>query len=178
MLATIRVDNGPESLVVDAARGRAYTHRWQASTPAIELNTRKVVSEWANGCAGSRGIDVEPEHGFVLFACNDGMLWVIDPEHEGKIVSTVTAGAGYDVIGYNRQLRHVYLAGGKCACLTTVGMSTSGELSVLRRVDAPKDTHCAVADERRRVGVSTIAGARAKSCRPRARESLMQCLHG
>lgn len=146
-VATIRVDNGPESLVIDAARGRAYTHRWQASTLAIDVKTRQIVGEWKNGCASSRGIDLEPEHGFVFAACGEGRLSVLDPEHDGAIVSSMADGSGYDVMGYNGSLRHAYLAGSKCACMTTFGVSSAGELSVLGRVEAPDDTHCVVADD-------------------------------
>lgn len=143
---TIAVANGPESLVIDGPRGRAYTHQWQANTIGIDVRTRAIVGTWPNGCAASRGIDLEPEHGWVLAACNEGTLTVLDPAQNGRIVSALASGAGYDVIGYARTTRHVYLAGGACACLTVVGLAPSGKLGVLGRFDAPSDTHCAVAD--------------------------------
>jgi hypothetical protein len=145
--ATIRVDNGPESLVIDAARGRAYTHHWQKSSVSIDLKTHAIVRTWENGCAASRGIELEPEHGWVLTACSEGTVTVADPE-TGHILSSVAAGAGYDVMGYARDRRHVYVAGTACACLTMLGLSPRGDLSVLGRFDAPSDTHCAVADDR------------------------------
>lgn len=144
--ATIPVANGPESLVIDATRGRAYTHHWQASTLAFDVKTRSIVAEWKNGCASSRGIDVEPEHGYVFAACSEGTVTVLDAARDGRIVSSLAKGAGYDVIGYSPALRHLYLAGGACACLVTLGVAQTGELSFLGRVDAPSDTHCAVAD--------------------------------
>jgi DNA-binding beta-propeller fold protein YncE len=146
-VAVIPVPNGPESLVIDAARGRAYTHEWQANTIAVDLHSRAVVGRWPNGCAASRGIDVEPEHGWVLAACNEGTLTVLDPGAGGRIVASVAAGSGYDVMGYARSTRHAYLAGGACGCLTVVGLSQEGSLGVLGRFEAPSDTHCAVADE-------------------------------
>lgn len=146
-IASIPVPNGPESLVIDPARGRAYTHEWQAKTLAIDLRGRAVVERWDNGCAASRGIDLEPEHGFVLAACNEGTLTVLDPDG-GRIVDTLAAGAGYDVIGYARSSRHVYLAGSACACLTVMGLARDGSLGLLGRFDAPSDTHCVVADDR------------------------------
>jgi DNA-binding beta-propeller fold protein YncE len=147
-VAWIDVPNGPESLVVDQARGMAYTHEWQKRTIAIDVKRRAVVGAWPNGCAASRGIDVEPEHGWVLAACNEGTLAVLDPNDGGRIVSAIAAGAGYDVIGYARTTRHVYLAGSACACLTVVGLATDGRLRVLGRFDAPSDTHCVAADDR------------------------------
>jgi hypothetical protein len=147
-VASIPFENGPESLVIDQARGRAYTHHWQATTAGIDVQTRAVFGTWPNGCAASRGIDVEPEHGWVLAACNEGTLTVLDPQNDGRIVASIAAGAGYDVMGYARTTRHAYLAGGACGCLTVIGLSTSGTLGVLGRFDAPSDTHCAVADDR------------------------------
>lgn len=147
-VATIPVENGPESLVIDPVRGRAYTHHWQSSTVGIDVRTRALLGTWPNGCAASRGIELEPEHGWVLAACNEGTLTVLDPEQGGRVLSVLAAGAGFDVMGYARSTRHVYLAGGACACLTVVGLAPTGTLSVLGRFDAPSDTHCAVADDR------------------------------
>ena len=145
-VALVPVENGPESLVIDGARGRAYTHHWQGSTIGFDLRTRERIGEWPNGCASSRGIDVEPEHGWVLAGCSEGTLSILDPER-GAIIDTLSAGAGYDVLGYARTSRHVYLAGSSCRCLSVVGLGPTGKLDFLGRFDAPAGTHCAVADD-------------------------------
>ncbi len=146
-VASIGVDNGPESLVIDEARGRAYTHHWQASTIAIDLKSRAIVGEWKNGCASSRGIEVEPEHGWVLSACSEGTVTVADPVR-GAILSSQSAGSGNDVMGYARSTRHVYVAGSSCGCLVVLGLTNGGSLDVLGRFDAPSATHCVTADDR------------------------------
>jgi DNA-binding beta-propeller fold protein YncE len=145
--ASVAVANGPESLVIDATRGRAYTHRWQASTVAVDLKTRAVVAEWPNGCAASRGIALDEDRGWLFSGCNEGTAAVLDVAHEGRIVSTIARGSGYDVIGYAPALGHLYLAGSACGCLTIVGVSPSGALSLLDRMDAPSSTHCVTADD-------------------------------
>lgn len=63
------------------------------------------------------------------------------------MLSTLARGSGFDVIGYAAQLGHVYLAGSACGCLVTLGVSASGVLSFISRVDANMSTHCAVADD-------------------------------
>lgn len=151
--STIHVPNGPESLVVDQVRGRAYTHEWEARTLAFDVRSHAQVGSWSNGCAASRGIDLEPEHGWVLAACNEGTLTVLDAANDGHVVDVLSAGGGYDVIGYARGKRHVYLAGSSCGCLTIMGLLPTGKLSFLERLDAPSDTHCAVADDRGHVFV-------------------------
>ncbi len=145
--ATIHIDDGPESLVIDPARGRAYTHRWRGSTLAIDVHARTIVGAWKNGCHGSRGIELEPEHGFVLVACSEGRMSILDPLHGGKLIASIAEGSGFDVMGYNPRLRHAYLAGGKCGCMTMIAVSAAGTLTPLGRVEAPKDTHCVVADD-------------------------------
>jgi hypothetical protein len=56
-------------------------------------------------------------------------------------------GSGFDVIGYAPHLGHLYLAGSACGCLVTLGVSASGALSFISRVNAAGSTHCAVADD-------------------------------
>jgi DNA-binding beta-propeller fold protein YncE len=143
----VQVDNGPESLVVDDSRGRVYTHRWQATSVAIDVHTQQIVGEWPNGCAASRGIALDESRGFLFAACSEGTATVLDVDHEGAILSTLARGSGFDVMGYSPSLGHLYLAGSSCACLVTLGVSDSGELHFLARDTAPRSTHCAVADD-------------------------------
>jgi hypothetical protein len=147
-VATLPITNGPESLVIDQARGRAYTHHWQRSTMGFDVRTRTLVGEWPNGCAASRGIEVEPEHGWVFAACSEGTLTVLDPSKGGRILDALPSGAGYDVMGYAPVTRHAFLAGSACGCLSVLGLSPAGKLDFLGRFDAPTNTHCAVADDR------------------------------
>jgi DNA-binding beta-propeller fold protein YncE len=159
-VGSIAISNGPESLVIDAARGRAYSHHWQASTVAIDLISREILGDWPNGCAASRGIEVDAAHGFVFAACNEGTVSVLDPANNGHILSTISKGAGYDVVGFNPNLRHLYLAGSACGCLTTLGVSSSGQLTFLGRDDAPSDTHCVTADDLGNAWICDPAGGR------------------
>jgi DNA-binding beta-propeller fold protein YncE len=154
------VDNGPESLVIDNRQGRAYTHRWQRSTVAIDVKTRAVVGDWPNGCAASRGIAVDEEHGFLFVACWEGTVTVLDSAHDGHLLSTIARGSGYDVIGYAPRLGHLYLAGSSCGCLVVIGVSAWGSLSFLGRLGAAGSSHCAVADDRGQAWVCDPDGGR------------------
>lgn len=146
-IAAIPVDNGPESLVIDQTNGRAYTHHWQSSSIVFDVVTRAPIAEWSNGCAASRGLDVDAARGFFFAGCNEGTLSVLDTR-DGHIISSLARGSGFDVVGYNPGLGHVYLAGTACACLVVAGVSPSGVLSYLGRFDATSSAHCAVADNR------------------------------
>jgi DNA-binding beta-propeller fold protein YncE len=145
--AVVAVTNGPESMVIDTTRGRAYTHRWQATTVAIDLQTRSIVAEWQNGCAASRGIALDEARGFLFASCSEGTTAVLDAGNGGKILSTMARGSGFDVMGYSPQTGHLYLAGSSCGCLVTLGVSAQGTLTFISRVNASGSTHCAVADD-------------------------------
>jgi DNA-binding beta-propeller fold protein YncE len=145
--AVVAVSNGPESMVIDNTRGRAYAHRWQATTVAVDLRTRAIVAEWQNGCAASRGIALDEARGFLFASCSEGTTSVLDAANDGRILSSMARGSGFDVIGYAPQTGHLYLAGSSCGCLVTLGVSAQGTLSFLSRVNASGSTHCAVADD-------------------------------
>jgi DNA-binding beta-propeller fold protein YncE len=146
-VGTIPVDNGPESLVIDESAGRAYTHRWQSSTVVIDVKSRKIIAEWPNGCASSRGLAVDEGRKFFFAGCSEGTVSVLDAAHGGRILSSIARGSGFDVIGYNPTLGHVYAAGTSCACLVILGVSGTGALSFLGRFHATSSAHCAAADD-------------------------------
>ena len=147
-VATIRVDNGPESLVIDQAAGRAYAHRWQSSTVVLDVRAHAIVAEWPNGCAASRGLAVDAAHSFFFAGCLEGTVSVLDAAHDGRVLSSIARGSGFDVLGFSPSLGHLYLAGTSCACLVVLGVSSAGQLSFLGRFAATSSAHCAAADDR------------------------------
>jgi DNA-binding beta-propeller fold protein YncE len=159
-IATIPLSNGPESLVIDQLAGRAYTHRWQSTTVVLDVRTRAVIAEWPNGCAASRGLAVDEKRGFFFAGCLEGTLSVLDAAHDGRVLSSIARGAGYDVIGYSPSLGHVYLAGTTCRCLTVLGVSATGGLTFLGRFDATSAAHCAASDDRGHAWVCDPDGGR------------------
>ena len=156
----VAVGNGPESLVVDPSRNRAYAHRWQSSTVAIDISSRSIVAEWPNGCAGSRGIALDGARGWLVAGCDEGTVSVLDVDRGGAIVSTIARGSGFDVIGYDPTLAHVYAAGPSCRCLVMLGIDAGGSLSFLGRFAAPGGAHCVTADTRRHAWVCDPDGGR------------------
>jgi hypothetical protein len=66
-LVDISVPDGPESLVMDGDRKRAYSHTWAGQSFAIDLRAHKLVSTWTNRCRQSRGIALDAKRGW-LFA--------------------------------------------------------------------------------------------------------------
>ena len=149
----LAVPGGPESLVVDAAHGRAYTHLWESTTLAIDLKSRAIVARWANGCKGSRGIALDAERGFLFAGCAEGKAVVLDLSHNGAVLSSLSAGSGVDIIAYDPGLAHLYLPGGKSETMAILGVSKAGKLSLLSTVKTARSAHCVAADDRHQAWV-------------------------
>ncbi len=145
-LARIAVPGGPESLVVDETRHRAYTHLWEGTSLAIDLKDRKIAARWPNGCGGSRGIALDEAKGFLFVGCAEGRAAVLDVAHDGQELSRATTGSGVDIIDYDPSRAHLYVPGAKSATLTILGVSDDGRLSVLGSSDVAKGSHCVATD--------------------------------
>jgi DNA-binding beta-propeller fold protein YncE len=151
--AVIAVKGGPESLVIDAKRGRAFAHLWSGTSVAIDLHQRAIVARWPNGCSGSRGIALDEARGFLFVGCAEGRAVVLDVDHDGKELSHAPTGSGVDIIDYDAQRGHLYIAASKSATLTILGLSGTGALTVLGTFDAAKGSHQATTDGSGRVFV-------------------------
>jgi len=142
--AAIAVPGGPESLVIDTAHGRAYTHLWKGKTVAIDLRTHAVAPPIANGCEASRGIEVDPPHEFVFAGCADGKLAVVSGD---RVISSITPVRGMDIIAWSSAKRHVYLAGSQSADVAIIGVSGRGELTPLGKAVGAQGGHCVTTDD-------------------------------
>ena len=148
----ISIPGGPESLIVDNKRGRAYTHLWTDTTLAIDLKSRTVSARWKNGCKGSRGVAMDDARGFLFVGCEEGKLTVLDL-HTGAQLGSASSGSGVDIIAYNSRLAHTYLPGEESGTMAIIGISDKGAATVLGTVKTAEGAHCAAADDRDQVYV-------------------------
>jgi hypothetical protein len=155
----VEVPGGPEALVVDVARARAYSNLWKGTTVAISLRNRSVAARWANGCAGSRGLALDPDRGFLFVGCAEGAGVALDAK-TGKLLSRLRAGDGVDVIAYSPGLRHLYLPGGKSGTLSILSVGAGGALALAGEVPTAPGGHCAAADASGHVYVCDPRGGR------------------
>jgi outer membrane protein assembly factor BamB len=144
---TLDIPGGPESLVIDTARGRAYTHTWDDASVAIDLRSHKEVARWKNGCKGSRGIALDEKRGLLFVGCDEGKATALDLGQNGKQVGEASTGHGVDIIAYAPSLGHLYVPGGGSATLTILGVDASGKLDVLGSVAVAADSHCVATDD-------------------------------
>jgi DNA-binding beta-propeller fold protein YncE len=143
----ISIPGGPESLVIDATRGRAYTHTWADASVAIDLASHKELARWSNGCKASRGIAIDEKRGFLFVGCDEGKAIALDLTHGGKQIGIAATGKGVDIIAYSVGLAHLYVPGGDSATLTILGVTAAGRLDVLGSVAVAANSHCVAADD-------------------------------
>jgi hypothetical protein len=146
-VAALTISGGPESLVVDAARGVAFTHLWKGKTVAISLKTRAIVSTWTNGCERSRGLDVDAARDFLFVSCGEGKVVVLDAK-SGRILDLTSAGEGLDVIAYDAAHARLHVAAGKSATWTALSVSSEGKLAVVATKPTAAGSHCVTVDAR------------------------------
>ncbi len=147
--AFLMVPAGPESLVIDPDRGRAYANRWSGTTVALDLRARAEVARWPNGCKGSRGLALDGARGYLFGGCAEGKAVALDVRN-GYPLGDLATGAGVDIIDYDPGLSHLYVPGARSATLTIAGVSARGGLSLLGTVGTAPGAHCVVADGRGR----------------------------
>jgi DNA-binding beta-propeller fold protein YncE len=142
---SIPVPGGPESLVVDSERARAYTHLWSGTTLAFDVRHRAEAARWENGCRGSRGIALDPGGGRLFAGCAEGRAVSLETS-SGRILDRFDSGDGVDIIDYDPNLRHLYLPGGKSATMAILEVSTDGKFRLARTVPTASGAHCVVSD--------------------------------
>jgi DNA-binding beta-propeller fold protein YncE len=138
----IPVSGGPEFLEIDAATKRAYTNTTTA-TVAIDVAGHTVVSTWPNGCATSRGLALDSTNGWVMAACEEGMVVVLAAQG-GATIGTVPVGAGVEQITYDPQRLRLYVPSPTASAMSVVSLGTTGSPTVLGSIQTTSDAHCAV----------------------------------
>lgn len=152
-IADIQVPGGPESLIADTVRGKAYSNLWKNRTVVMDIVSHGIVEEWANTCAGSRGIALDQAKGFLVIGCAEGKAVVLDAKNHGRVLGNLSSGSGVDIISFNQRLRHVYLPGAKSATLAVLGVSEEGRLSLLGTTPTTPGAHCVTTDNQNNIWV-------------------------
>jgi len=146
------VNDGPESLVIDPLRGRAYTNLGPQAA-AIDIKSHAVVGKWPNECEKSRGDALDEQRGFLFVSCGEGKAEVFDLNQNNKKLSELATDPGPDVISYNAKLSHLYFTSSKNATLSVLGVSAKGVLSLLGQAQADNRAHCVVSDDQNNIWV-------------------------
>jgi hypothetical protein len=145
-LTAIAVPDGPESLVIDDAHGRAYTNALGSGVFAIELASHAIAARWRNDCDTGAGIALDPALGVLFSQCTEGKIVALRTD-TGSITSEAWPSDHADVIAYSPSLRHVYVPSGIDAHVAIVGVAADGELATLGYTDGALLGFCATTDD-------------------------------
>ena len=141
-VATIPVPGGPESLIIDAKRGIAYTNLWKRDTLVIGVADRRIEARWPDGCEGPRGLAWDPQSRFLFVGCAEGKVSVLDAGHGGRVLGTATTGRGVDIIAYDASRHRVYAPGARSATMTTLHVDPQGHPTLEAVHRTAHGAHC------------------------------------
>jgi DNA-binding beta-propeller fold protein YncE len=144
-VATVPVPGGPESLVADGGRGRVYTQTWKNQSYAIDVQSRRIVATWTNGCQKARGMALDQKRGFLLVGCGEGKATVLDVA-TGRLLSEASTGANVDSVAYGAARGHLYVPSAGAADLSIFAVSDAGQLTLLGKLPTAPDSHTAAFD--------------------------------
>jgi hypothetical protein len=135
---------GAESLAIDSTSNLAITNGG-GKTYAIDVTTRTVAAPWSNGCGTAHGLAIDSVHGWVMVACDGGLVSVLD-EKTGKSIGGVTTKSGLDQVSYDPSTLRLYVPSPTAAAMAVVHLDPkSGMPTILGSVDTPMGSHCVVA---------------------------------
>src|SRR5262249_50877539 len=115
---------------------------------SVDVLTRQIVDQFANGCASSRGIALDEARGILFAGCLEGKAVALDVTRGGQQLGVASSGDGVDVIDYSPTLQHVYLPGAASHTMAVVAVAGDGALSVLGTTETVPRAHCVAADDR------------------------------
>jgi DNA-binding beta-propeller fold protein YncE len=141
----IPLEGSAEGYAVDNQRGLFYTNLEETGkTIAIDVRSHKVVAKWDPGSRELQGLALDNERNFLFVACGDHVV-SIDAAHGGKVIDTITTGAGLDNIDYSADAKLLYAAASQAASLTIAEVDDHGKLHLKATVPTVKGARGVVA---------------------------------
>ncbi len=148
----IPVADGPESLTIDKIHQKAYTNIGK-QVGVIDLRTHSIAAEWQNTCEKPRGTAIDAKRGFLFVGCGEGKVVTLNVDRNGMLVGKAKTGEGIDLIDYNPGRSHLYVTGSKSATVSVLGVSNTGQLSLLGTGKAALRSHCVTGDDQNNIWV-------------------------
>lgn len=126
-------DNGPEGAASDG-KGRIFVNNERTSTmQVVDEKTMKAVASWPLApCEGPTGIAYDAATNRVFSGCS-GTSVVVDAA-TGKVVATITNGAGVDALGWDPSEKLIYIPAGRAGNVTVVHQDGPDKYTVVATV--------------------------------------------
>jgi len=134
VVATVPLAGKPESGVADPGVGRVYVNIEDANeVQVIDVNSHKVVATWPlDPGEEPTGMSFDAKNHFLLVGCSNSMMVVMSSTN-GKIVSTVPAGAGIDASAFDPGTGMAFVSSGGSGNVT-IARAEGGKWSAVQTV--------------------------------------------
>jgi DNA-binding beta-propeller fold protein YncE len=141
----ILLENLAEGYAVDNERGLFFTNVEETgSTVAIDVQKHKIAATYHPGSSDLQGLALDDARQYLFVACGDHVV-SIDLGHGGKVIDSITTGAGLDNIDYSPDAKLLYAAASQAATLTIAEVDDHGKFHLRATVPTVKGARCVVA---------------------------------
>jgi DNA-binding beta-propeller fold protein YncE len=141
----IPLENLAEGYAVDNERGLFFTNIEETgSTVAIDVRKHKIVAKYHPGSSDLQGLALDNTRRFLFVACGDHVV-SIDAGDGGKVIDSITTGAGLDNIDYSPDAKLLYAAASLGASVTIAEVDDHGKFHLKATVPTVKGTRGVVA---------------------------------
>jgi DNA-binding beta-propeller fold protein YncE len=141
----IPLENPAEGYAVDNERGIFYTNVAETGKAvAIDVHSHKVIATWNAGGSDLQGLALDAARRFLFVACGDHVV-NLDAGHDGKVLDSITTGAGLDNIDYSVDGKLLYAAASQAASLTVAEVDDHGKFHLRATVPTVKGARGVVA---------------------------------
>jgi DNA-binding beta-propeller fold protein YncE len=134
-----------EGSAVDNQRGKFYTNiEATGKTIAIDVLSHKISAQMDPGSHDLQGLALDTARGFLFVACGDHVV-SFDIVHGGKLLDSMTTGAGLDDIDFSVDQKVLYAAGSFTATLTIADVNDDGKFYVKALIPTAKHARSVIA---------------------------------
>jgi DNA-binding beta-propeller fold protein YncE len=169
VIATIPLPGKPETGVADAAAGRVYINiEDKNSLAVIDMKTHTVVADWpiAPGGGGTGlAFDVKNHRLFVGGQANGGGAIIVVDSTNGKVVTTIPAGAGIDAAAFDPATGNVFVSSGGAGTVTIAHEDSPDKYTTVQTLTTSRNARTMALDPKTHniylAAVEFAAGARA-----------------
>jgi DNA-binding beta-propeller fold protein YncE len=141
----IPLENLAEGYAVDNERGLFFTNVEETgSTVTIDVQKHQIVAKYHSGGSDLQGLALDNARDYLFVACGDHVV-SIDAGHDGKVVDSITTGAGLDNIDYSADAKLLYAAASQAATLTIAEVDDHGKFHLRATVPTVKGARGVVA---------------------------------
>lgn len=138
------LENLAEGYAVDNERGLFYTNLEDVGiTLAIDVRAHNIVAKWKPGSSDLQGLALDTARRFLFVACGDHVV-SIDAGHDGKVIDSISTGAGLDNIDYSADAKLLYAAASQAASLTIAEVDDHGKFHLKATVPTVKGARSVV----------------------------------